>query len=76
MTFEIEKGIPVSKPTGRNGSPPKYPWADMEVGDSFFIDEPSSKRSRNAMNYRNRRYPNTKFASRSMDGGRRIWRIK
>jgi len=33
--FEIEKGVPVAPP--RIGRMPKYPFANMEVGDSFAV---------------------------------------
>ena len=35
MTYKIEKGIPVSDARIKKS---KYPFRDMEVGDSFFID--------------------------------------
>lgn len=38
MTFKIEKGIPI--PPSKGGQPPvriKYPWAQMEIGDSFVV---------------------------------------
>ena len=33
--MQIEKGIPFPRPTG--GAPRKYPFPDMEVGDSFAV---------------------------------------
>lgn len=33
--FKIESGIPVPKPVNTGGSS-KYPFSEMEVGDSFF----------------------------------------
>lgn len=39
-TFEVEKGV--APPTdGRTGSAKKYPWHDMEIGDSFFVPFPA-----------------------------------
>ena len=35
MNINIDKGVPTPKPTG--GAPRKYPFPDMEVGDSFTI---------------------------------------
>jgi hypothetical protein len=32
--IKIEKGVPVPEGLGRRKT--KYPWADMEVGDSFW----------------------------------------
>jgi len=35
--YEIEKGVPIPQAaTTAGGRPPKYPLAQMEVGDSFF----------------------------------------
>lgn len=33
--FTIEKNIPVTAPTGARGPRSKYPWPQLEVGDSF-----------------------------------------
>ena len=40
--FPIIKGRPLPKEigergTGKIGRPPKYPWWDMEIGDSFLV---------------------------------------
>lgn len=44
--FEIEKGIPVPKRTGATGPRgSKYPFAEMEPGDSFFVDSTKSAAS-------------------------------
>lgn len=36
MTIEIDKDIPLPTACGR-GPPAKYPFAEMEVGDSFAV---------------------------------------
>jgi len=41
----IEKGIPI--PKIKRGRPPKYPFAEMEVGDSFFVHKDDVKNVRN-----------------------------
>ena len=74
--IKIEKGIPIPIRTGHK----KYPWEDLEVGDSFFC--PGKKISQvNAtmcpIDYRGKR----KFAARTRtleddnEEGVRIWRI-
>lgn len=38
--IKVQKGVPIPivKPRGRQGrSDPKYPWAKMDVGDSFLL---------------------------------------
>lgn len=74
MAFEIEKGIAIPKVASGGGST-KYPWADMEIGDSFFVQHPASKNVKAATHAHNQRYPNSRFKSRSVDGGVRIWRV-
>lgn len=38
--FMIEKGVPVEETGG--GRRMKYPFAEMEIGDSFFVPKPPS----------------------------------
>jgi hypothetical protein len=42
--YKIEKGVPVP-PIVRKGvtHKTKYPWREMEVGDSFFVPRPDGK---------------------------------
>lgn len=74
--FKIDKGIPLPPPAkgGRNG---KYPWREMEVGDSFFM--PGAARS-GAPQYLAGQRTGFRFSSRGVieNGvkGRRIWRIE
>lgn len=74
--FEIEKNLPLpERQRGTPGRNAKYPFAKLEVGDSFFI--PGIKvqsASRNA-NYHSMRL-GRKFVCRTVDGGVRIWRIE
>lgn len=36
--IQIEKGIPVAEPRKRGATfEPKYPWKQMEIGDSFIV---------------------------------------
>jgi len=67
--FKVEKGIPV--PPVKN----KYPWLQMEVGDSFFVPGVTCKEFRTQPSSAGRRY-GRKYASRSVDGGVRVWRVE
>lgn len=71
----IEKNIPA--PTSHPGRPAKYPWHDMEVGDSFFLPNAGrteqQRLSTRATAFARRR--GFKFATRRMDGGVRVWRL-
>lgn len=94
--FKIERGLPI--PPSRGGSsgripgkkPPRYPFADMEVGDSF--DAPRDMGVAPPPSYADRRQtaikahayrwchdfaPETEFTTRLIDGSIcRCWRVK
>ena len=67
--IKIEKNIPIPKP--RN----KYPFALMDVGDSFFVPGKTASHLSgsigNAM-----RITSGKFVTRNIDGGVRVWRVE
>lgn len=73
--YEIEKGIPL--PTNTRNS--KYPYKDMQVGDSFLIpahpeDVPQWLKSiRNSMFAAGKRH-GIKLTAAAADGGVRVWR--
>lgn len=72
MTIKIEKGVEIPPQTRRL----KYPFEDMEVGDSFFVKaDPKTIRAA-AHNYRKTRDKSRKFTIRAVDGGARVWRTK
>lgn len=76
--FKIESGIPLPDQWGR-GRPCKYPFPDMEVGDSFFCEWSHSKTVQfnvytAAQEYARRHRP-MKFSGRIVEGGIRIWRV-
>lgn len=58
--------------------PNKYPFKDMNVGDSFFvdanIDKPMTSIYGNAYMFGKKH--KMKFSLRRMNGGVRVWRIK
>lgn len=78
IKLEIEKGIPTPDPkVKRAGIPNKYryPYRDMEVGDSFLVpgalvSEIASVRSYAAQT------TGYRFAARAVEGGVRVWRVK
>ena len=39
MTVKAEKGVPLPADIGRTFGGPKYPWATMDVGESFPCDQ-------------------------------------
>lgn len=72
MTIEVEKGVPI--PESKQGMP-KYPWKEMEVGDSIFVPWAKSVSSFSAHWYA-QKSTGKKFIKRAVDGGVRVWRIK
>lgn len=75
--LDIEKNVPVPPGAGRVG---RYPWAEMEVGDSFFVQAIHGKRAQSTigtagLSWAARNHPDRKFTVRKVDGGYRCWRI-
>lgn len=70
--FKIDKNVPMPKGV-RGPGKTKYPWREMEVGDSFLL--PASLASRGIVGASNNRYAPRRFAIRKTPEGYRIWRI-
>ena len=68
MPYEIEKGIPMPAHTKRK---PKYPWADMEVGDSFVV--PGTRRP---IPPKALRADGWRWRTSVEEGGVRVWRVE
>ena len=77
MSYEIEKDIevyPISK-TQFKPRESKYPFRDMEVGDSFAVEPTKNLAIRSAITNFQKRNPDVKFVTRrGPDGEIRIWR--
>ena len=71
--FEIEKHIPIPEHTG-SGARPKYPFADMEVGDSFFAPNMTARSLINASQWHANK-TGKKFTCSTVEGGARCWRV-
>lgn len=79
MTFKIEKDVPIpaSNAGGREQGRGKYPWQNMEVGDSFYF----SHLLRSSVHcaticWAKRNGREWAFETRDEGRGARIWRIK
>jgi hypothetical protein len=67
----IERGIPI---TPQPRATVKYPWHEMEIGDSFLMEGKDTKTaSANASATGSR--IGKKFSCRKVDGGVRVWRL-
>lgn len=71
MSYAIEKGVPPPEQISKA----KYPFPEMEVGDSFVAPQSDIDKVRFAAGQMARR-KGMKFATRRMDDGTyRIWRL-
>lgn len=79
--FKIEKDVPLPESKrGRGQGAPKYPFADMAAGDSFFVPmiDGSVKKTRGNISSATRHWGKARgaqFATREVKGGIRVWRI-
>lgn len=72
--IKIENNVPI--PDKGNS---KYPWLEMEVGDSFFVENPPKQKNgypSTMATTATRRLSPKKFVQRVVDNGLRVWRIK
>ncbi len=70
--IQIDKNIPI--PKGRS-SYARYPWRELQVGDSFFVLNKVAAGISGYFAPLRRKY-GLRFTSRSVDGGVRIWRVE
>ena len=66
---DLDRNIPLPNPRQ------KYPYREMNIGDSFFVEGASLQNICN-QNYRNGKTLNMSFIARSEDNGIRVWRVK
>ena len=84
MTYKIESGIEI--PIARAGFKSRYPFEQMEIGQSFFVPKDYGKKEKASLKDRlngsrigaQRRFKPKRFALRTMTNpdGYRIWRIE
>jgi hypothetical protein len=68
INVEVSKDVPIP-PAKR-----RYPYKDMDVGDSFFVSGGKLQVVCNA-NYRVGKKLSRKFIARCEEGGVRVWRL-
>lgn len=69
--YSVDIGVPMpDRPA--SGRPPKYPFGEMEVGDSFSFAEGEAARVGNAAKSYSHRNGGVRFSIR----GCRIWRVQ
>lgn len=72
--INIQQNIPL--PEEKTGRKLKYPFAEMNIGDSFFSKTTSSRLSTVAGRYGKAQTPERVFTVRKEENGARVWRIK
>jgi len=70
--FQIDRGLPI--PEVIKGRPMKYPFADMQVGDSFSVTLKQGRNASTAARVYAHRHPGVQFTSRKDVENFRIWR--
>lgn len=75
--YLIEKGIPIppSDKGGYGNSNRQYPFADMEVGDSFSVPLVRYPAMKSALVRAGRQFPNVRFITRIVGNCARCWRV-
>ncbi len=71
--YMIEKAIKIPEVNSKKNY--KYPWTDMEVGDSFLVDFIDTSKLRVAAYYHSKT-SGRKYTIRIIDNGARVWRVK
>lgn len=82
--YPVERGVPIPAPFKRvvRVGMQKYPWAEMEVGDSFFVphtpEEPGTwvqnRVNASAVHWLKRYARSHRFTTRQLANGVRCWR--
>ena len=70
---KVEKGIPI--PTRKSQRWKRYPFPEMEVGDSFLVSREDGYKAQSAAHEYGSRC-GVKFCTRRLEIGLRVWRIK
>lgn len=68
--YKIEKGIEIPTATS------KFPLYNLEVGDSFFVEEKKMASLRSCASKWNKKNAPEQLTVRKVKGGVRVWRIK
>lgn len=73
MEIKIEKNVPCPK------NFTKYPFDEMDVGDSFFVEAQGKTINAALISWKRRKKnigSGKKFIRRTVNGGQRVWRIE
>jgi hypothetical protein len=71
-SIKVEKGVPFTR--YQHIARGVYPFAEMDVGDSFFAPGVSATQMGSRCAYQKLKYQK-RFSIRAVDGGVRVWRL-
>ena len=69
--YVIEKNVPLAQTAG---APAKYPFLEMEIGDSFLVTDRARPQVGAAAGNAGK-FSGRKFTTRTVPGGVRVWRV-
>ena len=72
----VEDGVPMPDLHQGAGRPRIYPFADMKVGQSVFVDGGKLRGKEHGAARKHGQRHGKRFAVRTVDGGIRIWRVE
>ena len=72
--FKVEKNVPLPGNAGKGGAYARYPWKQMQIGDSLFVEGFTAAQFSGRVSYA-RKSLGLQFISRTVDGGCRVWRV-
>jgi hypothetical protein len=75
MSFKIEDGYAIPASRQGNTRRAKYPWADLDIGQSFFVEGALLRSMSSTASHAGRR-SGKKFIARAAEGGVRVWRYE
>lgn len=75
MSFEIEDGYAIPASRQANVRRAKYPWADLDIGQSFYVEGAALRSMSSTASHAGRRN-GKKFIARAAEGGVRVWRYE
>jgi hypothetical protein len=73
--FTIEKNVAIPAASRTGGGKAKYPWAQMEIGDSFFVPGAKVETFYTLVSAQNKK-GDARFICRKQEGGVRVWRVE
>jgi hypothetical protein len=77
MSIVVEKNIPIRNTYSPYVRQKTFPFKDMEVGDSFWIEKSQSANVRSCVAmFIKRAEPDWKFITRKENDGIRVWRTE